>query len=182
MRTLIALHHGRKTKSESFAICRGRVNISGGSEIAWINVECNGDSLSVAVPSKVKMCLRACAAPVIPLWQIRCLEATEEIQKESKLQPCPRIFHLAAITLTANGCGNNIKTGNRPLTWKRITKRQRPSNTRTIFRVIHIIIKGVNTWFAKEALRLLRLNSSRSTFNKKRTEFQICLMNTEYLE
>ena len=32
--TLIALHHGRKTKSESFASCRGRVNISGGSEIA----------------------------------------------------------------------------------------------------------------------------------------------------
>ena len=40
--TLIALHHGRKTKSESFASCRGRVNISGGSKIAWINVECNG--------------------------------------------------------------------------------------------------------------------------------------------
>ena len=56
VRTLIALHHGRKTKSESFASCRGRVNISCGSEIAWINVECNGDSLSVTVPSKVKKC------------------------------------------------------------------------------------------------------------------------------
>ena len=62
----MALHHGRKSKSESFASCRGRVNISGGSEIAGINVECNGNSLSVAVPSKVKKCLRACATPVIP--------------------------------------------------------------------------------------------------------------------
>ena len=52
VRTLIALHHGRKMKRESLASCRGRVNISG-SKIAWINVECNGDSLSVAVPSKV---------------------------------------------------------------------------------------------------------------------------------
>ena len=52
--TLIALHHGRKTKNKSFASCRGRVNISGSSKIAWINVEFNGNSLSVAVPSKVK--------------------------------------------------------------------------------------------------------------------------------
>ena len=52
VRILIALHHGRKMKRESLASCRGRVNISG-SKIAWINVECNGDSLSVAVPSKV---------------------------------------------------------------------------------------------------------------------------------
>ena len=46
------------------------------------------------------------------------------------------------VTPTADGCVNNIKfasylTGNRPLTCKRITKRQRPSNTRTIFHVIH---------------------------------------------
>ena len=34
VRTLIALHHGRKTKSESFASCGGREHISGGSEIA----------------------------------------------------------------------------------------------------------------------------------------------------
>ena len=57
VRTLIALHHGRKMKRESLASCRGRVNISG-SKIAWINVECNGDSLSVAVPSKVFAVLR----------------------------------------------------------------------------------------------------------------------------
>ena len=31
---LIALHHGRKMKSESFASCHGRANISGGSKIA----------------------------------------------------------------------------------------------------------------------------------------------------
>ena len=34
VRTLLALHHGRKMKSESLAPCRGRVNISGGSKIA----------------------------------------------------------------------------------------------------------------------------------------------------
>ena len=37
--------------------------------------------------------------------------------------------------------------------------------------------------FAKgEVLRLLRPNSSRATFNEKRTELQICLKNREYLE
>ena len=82
--------HGRKTKSESFASCR--VNISGGSKIAWINVECNEDSQSVAVPSKVKKSSQACATLVILPWQIRCSEATDEIQIESKLQPCPRIY------------------------------------------------------------------------------------------
>ena len=54
VRTLIALHQGRKTKNKSFATCRSRVNISGSSKIAWINVEFNGNSLSVAVPSKFK--------------------------------------------------------------------------------------------------------------------------------
>ena len=66
VRTLIALHRGRKTKSESFTSCRGRVNISGGSKIARINVERNGDSLPFAIPSKVKKCWQACATPVIP--------------------------------------------------------------------------------------------------------------------
>ena len=70
VRTLIALHYGRKTKIESFASCRGRVNVSGSSKIAWINVECNEDSLSVAVPSKVQKCFQACATHVIPPWQI----------------------------------------------------------------------------------------------------------------
>ena len=51
-------------------------------------------------------------------------------------------IYLTAVTHTADGCVNNIKctsylTGNRPLTCKRIPKRQRPSNTRTIFHVIH---------------------------------------------
>ena len=66
MRTLIALNHDRKMKSESFTSRRGRVNISGGGKIARINVECNGDSLPVAIPSKVKKRWQACATPVIP--------------------------------------------------------------------------------------------------------------------
>ena len=61
-----AVKHGRKTKSESFASYRGLVNIAGGRKIARIKVECNGDSLSIAIPSKVKKCLQACATPVIP--------------------------------------------------------------------------------------------------------------------
>ena len=47
-------------------------------------------------------------------------------------------IHLAAVTLRADGYVNNIKTGNRPLTCKRITKRQRPSDTRAIFHVIQL--------------------------------------------
>ena len=61
-----------KWDNKSFASCRGRVNISGSSKIAWINVEFNENSQSVAVPSKIKKRLRACATPVIPPWQIRC--------------------------------------------------------------------------------------------------------------
>ena len=72
-----------KTKSESFASRRGRVNISGVSKIAWINVECNEDSLSVAVPSKVKKCSQACVTLVIPPWQIRC-SAEGLARKEKK--------------------------------------------------------------------------------------------------
>ena len=65
VRTLIALHHGCKPKNKSFASCRGRVN-----KIAWINVEFIGNSLTIAAPSEVKKCLRACATPIIPPWQI----------------------------------------------------------------------------------------------------------------
>ena len=87
-------------------------------------------------------------------------------------------IHLAAVTLTADGCVNNIKfasylTGNQPLTCKLITKRQLPSYTN--YFSCHTL-KGVNTGFTKgEALRLLRPNSSCSTFNKKTYRFQICL-------
>ena len=49
--TLIALHHGHNTKRELFASCHGWVDIFGSSEVLWIKVECNKDSLS---PSKVK--------------------------------------------------------------------------------------------------------------------------------
>ena len=92
VRTIIALHHGRKTKSESFASCRDRVNISGGSKIASITVKCKGDSLSVTVPLKVKKCLRACVTPVIPPWQIGFSQATDGTQKELKLQSCLGIY------------------------------------------------------------------------------------------
>ena len=134
VRTLIALHYGRKTKIESFASCRGRVNVSGSSKIAWINVECNEDSLSVAVPSKLLLFLR-------DKFVVR--RQLKRFRKNRNCSLAQESIHLAAVTLTADGCVNNIKfasylTGNRPLTCKRIPKRQRPSNTRTIFHVIHL--------------------------------------------
>ena len=91
-------------------------------------------------------------------------------------------IHLAAVTLTADGCVNNIKfasylTGNQPLTCKLITKRQLPSYTN--YFSCHTL-KGVNTGFTKgEALRLLRPNSSRSTFNKKPYKFSNMLKRIE---
>ena len=138
VRTLIALHYGRKTKIESFASCRGRVNVSGSSKIAWINVECNEDSLSVAVPSKVQKCFQACATHVIPPWHIFVRRQLKRFRKNRNCSFAEESIHLAAVTLTADGSVNNIKfasylTGNRPLTCKCITKRQRPSNTRTVF-------------------------------------------------
>ena len=90
--------------------------------------------------------------------------------------------HLAAVTLTAGGCVNNIKfasylTGNQPLTCKLITKRQLPSYTN--YFSCHTL-KGVNTGFTKgEALRLLRPNSSRSTFHKKTYRFSNILKRIE---
>ena len=83
-------------------------------------------------------------------------------------------IHLAAVTLTADGCVNNIKfpsylIGNQPLTCKLITKRQSCHT-----------LKGVNTGFTKgEALRLLRPNLSRSTFNKKTYRFSNMLKRIE---
>ena len=91
-------------------------------------------------------------------------------------------IHLAAVTLTADGCVNNTKfasysTGNQPLTCKLITKRQLPSYTN--YFSCHTL-KGVNTGFTKgEALRLLRPNSSRSTFNKKTYRFSNMLKRIE---
>ena len=49
---------------------------------------------------------------------------------------------MVAVTLTADGCVNNIKFRNyipkRELYIKRITNRQRPSSFRALFRVINL--------------------------------------------
>ena len=139
--TLIALHHGRKTKSESFASCRDRVNIFGGSEIALLNEECNGDSVSVAVHSKVKKCLRNKATSIIPLWQIVVRKQLKRFRMNPNCSLAQESIHLVTVTLKSEGCVNDIKfasylTGSRPSTCKRITKRQRHSDTRIIFHVI----------------------------------------------
>ena len=65
------------------------------------------------------------------------------LRKNRNCSLAPESIHLAAVSHTADGCVNNIKfasylTENLPLTCKRIPKRQRPSNTRTIFHVIHL--------------------------------------------
>ena len=54
--SLIALHHGRKIWIKSFASCRGLVNLFGGCKNTFDVRECNGNSLSAAVPSNVKKC------------------------------------------------------------------------------------------------------------------------------
>ena len=64
-------------------------------------------------------------------------------------------IHLVAVTATADSYVNNIKfasylTGNRLLTCKRITKRQRTSNTRTIFHVVHL---KAETWDSRKEKR-----------------------------
>ena len=45
-----------------------------------------------------------------------------------------------------------------------------------------LVVRRQLKTFRKNRNCTLRPNSSRSTFNKKRTEFQICLKNREYLE
>ena len=142
VRTLIALHHGRKTKSELFASCRGRENISGGSKIAWINVECNEDSLSQFLP-KLESVGRPARLLLFPRDKFVVRRQLKRFRKNRNCSLAQESIHLAAVTLTADGCVNNIKftsylTRNRPLTYKRITKRQRPSNTRTTFHIMHL--------------------------------------------
>ena len=69
-------------------------------------------------------------------------------------------------------------TGTRSLTSKRIAKRRRPSNSKIYLRVsvkrwCHS--QGAKKGFVKEVLRLLRINSSHSTFNKNKKRFKIRL-------
>ena len=141
VRTLIALHHGGKTKSESFASCRGRVNIFGGSEIALLNEECNGDSVSVAVHSKVKKCLRNKALLLFLCDKFVVRNQLKRFRINPNCSLAQESIHLVTVTLKSDGCVNDIKfasylTGSRPSTCKRITKRQRHSDTRIIFHVI----------------------------------------------
>ena len=139
-----------------------------------------------------------CPLPFLPKWKsvgrpARLLlflrekfDVRRQLKRFRKNRNCSlaqESIHLAAVTLTADGCVNNVKfasylTGNQALTCKLITKRQLPSYIR-IFFSCHTL-KGVNTGFAKgEALRLLRPNSSRSTFNKKTYRFSNMLKRIE---
>ena len=109
-------------KSESLASCRCRVNISGGSEIAWINVECNGDSLFAVLRD-------SCYSSVTNLLLESNWRDSERI--ETAALPKNLFIRLAVVTLTADGRVNNIifasyLAGNRPLICKCITV---PSST-----------------------------------------------------
>ena len=90
--------------------------------------------------------------------------------------------HLAAVTITADGCVNNIKfasylTGNQPLTCNSL---QRDSNLLIYVLFFMSYTESVNTGFAKgEAFWLLRPNSSRSTFNEKTYIFSNMLKRIE---
>ena len=137
VRTLIALHHGRKTKIESFASRRLEVNFFGGSEIAWIYVDCSGDSVSVAVPSKVKNFDGPARLPsflpdeFVLRRQLTLLRKIPNSTYKWQLlyrQPMAEwiISKWQIIFLDTS-----YLTGNWPLTCKRILKRKRPCNTRT---------------------------------------------------
>ena len=99
-----------KWNNKSFASCRGRVNISGSSKIAWINVEFNGNSLSVAVPSKVKKCLRACGLLLFLLDKFVVRRQLKRFRKNRNCSLARESIHLAAVSHTADGCVNNIKS------------------------------------------------------------------------
>ena len=99
VRTLIALHHGLKTKSESFTSCRGRVNISGGSKIARINVECNGDSLPVAIPSKVKSVGRPARLLLFLRDKFDVRRQLKRFRKNRNFSLAQESIHLVAVTL-----------------------------------------------------------------------------------
>ena len=139
VRILIALHHGRKAKSESFASFRGRVNISGSSRTVWVNVECNRIHCLLPFLRKLKsVCERVRLLLFLRQKFRRRKRKLKRFKKNRNCSLSCLSIHLAAVTLTADGFVDNIKfasylTGNRPLTCKRIPKRQRPSNTRTIF-------------------------------------------------
>ena len=89
---------------------------------------------------------RVCGPARLLLFLLDKFVVRRQLKRFRKNRNCSIVresIHLAAVKLTADGFENNIKfasylTGNRPLTCKGITKRQRPSNTRTIFHVIHL--------------------------------------------
>ena len=91
VRTLIALHHGRKTKSESFTSCRGRVNISGGSKIARINMDFLRKLKSVGRPARLLLFLRE---KFVVRRQLR------RFRKNRNCSLAQESIHLAAVTLS----------------------------------------------------------------------------------
>ena len=120
-------------------------------------MECNGDSLSVAVPFE-----SVCGPTGLLLFVRDKFIVRRQLKRFRKNRNCSltqESIHLAAVTLTADGRVDNIKfasylTGNRPLTCKRITMTATLQYTN--YFSCHTL-KGVNTGFAKEeALRLPR--------------------------
>ena len=90
----------------------------------------------------LRKCLPSCATVVIRPCKFVVMRQLKSFKKNRNCSLAQESNHLGAVTFTADGRVFNIKfasylTGNRPLTCKHITERQRPSNTRTIFRVIH---------------------------------------------
>ena len=128
------------------------------------------------------MCWRACATPDVPSWPIHSKEALDEFQKESiEIVVLLRIYsHMTAVTPTADGC-INIKVRNfvprrKIFNWESTLDVQTHYKDRKTFQCTNFYTfhpSGANKEFVKgEVLHLLGTNSSRSTFNKKRTEFQ----------
>ena len=144
-------------------------------------MECNRDSLFVADRPKVKMCWRACATPDVPSWQIHSEEALDEFQKESKSQFCwesipiwqqlhPQPMAVKILKF------RNFVPRRKIFNWESTLDVQTHYKDRKTFQCTSFYTfhpSGANKEFVKgEVLHLLGTNSSRSTFNKKRTEFQ----------
>ena len=108
VRTLIALHHDRKTKSETFTLCRGQVNISGSSKLAWINVKCNEDSL-LPFLRKLKSVWRPARLLLFLRDKFVVRRHLKRFRKNRDCSLAQESIHLAAVTRTTDGCVNNIK-------------------------------------------------------------------------
>ena len=109
VRTLIALHHDGKTKSETFILCRGQVNISCSSKLAWINMKCMRIHCLLPFLRKFKSVWRPARLLLFLRDKFVVRRHLKRFRKNRDCSLAQESIHLAAVTRTADGCVNNIK-------------------------------------------------------------------------